>query len=220
MHFVRLAGCSVGKPVGTVQLQGLHGQVGGELTHFISEPVQVAPTLKTGTAAWLCHTYDGRPFWCDTDFNRHEIRSVQQVLDATWEDRICLTGGEPLVHIEKVRALVEHAELRGKQIHVETSGTIDLPDDIREFIWVSVSPKLGATEFMMHTANEIKLLVDAEFDLERVPAAVEEHFRVFVQPINDELAINYENFRLCLDILRARPHWRLSIQQHKQLGLR
>lgn len=206
MHFIRLAGCSVGQP-----------------------PAQLAPTqdsvlpiLKTGVPSWLCRTYDGRPFWCDTDFKFREWLNFANLLDDTWENHICVTGGEPLIHLEKLERFMDEAIQRGIQVHIETSGTImlDWQERYNGLLWVSVSPKQGYLPEMIGIADEIKLLVDDKFVLEDLPAGLRTHENVFIQPINDEMTFRKENLDLCYKILRAMPNWRLSIQTHKALGLR
>jgi 7-carboxy-7-deazaguanine synthase len=200
MHFIRLAGCSVGKPVASL-------------------PVSEIPILKTGEPAWLCHTYDGRPFWCDTDFQRRRWMSFDDLLSDTYEEHICLTGGEPLMHLEKVDRFIELANERNIMIHIETSGTIKALYPFGS-IWISVSPKQNALPDMLESADEIKLLVDKNFDLTKIPPEVYRHENVYIQPINDELMVSKSNFDFCMHILKLQPNWKLSIQQHKLLGLR
>jgi 7-carboxy-7-deazaguanine synthase len=200
MHFIRLAGCSVGQP------EGLE-----------TNAANAFPLLKTGNAAWRCHTYDGREFFCDTDFHLREWANFAQLLDDTWETHICLTGGEPLMHGDKLRVFAEEAQEREIKVHIETSGTIFW---FMQGVWISVSPKLNFLPDMIGMADEIKLLVDEHFDLGKVPASVFDHERVYVQPINDELALNMGNFKRCMDILHIKPQWRMSVQMHKLVGLR
>lgn len=200
MHFIRLAGCSV-----------------GEAPKSSAEDDLTFPILKTGNTAWLCHTYDGRPFWCDTDFKFRHWTNFTNLLDDTWERHICLTGGEPLMHLEKVERFVEEAEERDVKIHIETSGTVGFFPSAST--WVSVSPKRNVIPGMIETADEIKLLVDADFNLATVPPEVRDHPLVYIQPINDELMVSRANFERCMEILRLKPEWNLSVQTHKLLGL-
>lgn len=203
MHFVRTAGCSVGRsPV------------------LLPTPKSLIPMLKTGAQAWECGTYDGRPFWCDTDFGLKEWTNFANLLDDTWEGHICITGGEPLIHQERLVPFAQEAWERGLKLHLETSGTIQLVADLYHALWVSVSPKQGVLPEMLEEADEIKLLVDAEFDLEKVPAGVLQHPLVYVQPVNGEMSLNRQNFQLCMEILRIRPDWHMSVQTHKLVGLR
>lgn len=200
MHFIRTAGCSVGKPV-------RHDDPSSEYPF---------PILKTGAPAWKCHTYDNRPFWCDTDFARREDLSIDDLLDETWERHVCITGGEPFLHTDRLGYLIEECARRDIQVHFETSGTIEwLP-----VAWICVSPKAGCLPSMIHYADEIKLLVDPQFDLALVPPEVTNHPNVWVQPINDELAVRQSNVQIAMEVLRVRPQWKLSVQLHKFLGLR
>lgn len=205
MHFIRLAGCSVGDP-----------RPDRTDPNYVQKDF---PILKTGNPAWLCHTHDNRAFWCDTDFHLDHWSTHDDLLDATWEKHVCLTGGEPLMHGVKIEDFYEQCAERDIMLHVETSGTIQckLPKDT---CWISVSPKLNALDEMIDQADEIKLLVDEHFDLGKIPFSIRDHDQVFVQPINDELMVSKPNFDRCMSVLRLMPHWHLSIQTHKLLGLR
>lgn len=203
MRFIRLAGCSV-----------------GEAPQSLADDVETPlPILKTGNAAWLCHTYDGRSFFCDTDFKFREWMNFGNLLDDTWQSHVCLTGGEPLMHGEKLQRFIAEAIERDIQVHVETSGTIDLylpsPD-----VWVSMSPKLAYLNSMVRRADEIKLLVGDDFDIGLVPVSIRAHPLVYVQPINDEMMVRKDNFDRCMGVLRIMPSWHMSVQTHKLLGLR
>jgi organic radical activating enzyme len=202
MHFVRLAGCSVGKAGSSTSLEGTF------------------PILKTGREAWLCHTYDGRPFWCDTDFHFKEWWSFDKLLSDTWENHLCLTGGEPLIHMEKLVPFIDESLEKGVTVHIETSGTIDLLQPQPPGLWISVSPKQGCTKNMIMKADEIKLLVDGEFNLQKVPLEIYAHPMVWVQPVNDEFMVRRDNYDRCMEILRQMPRWRLSVQLHKFLNIR
>lgn len=195
MHFVRFAGCSVGKP-----------QTGK------GEP-QVH--LKTGKLAWECHTYDGRAFWCDTDFNKYKSMTIDQILEETYEEHLCITGGEPLLHPDVINHLV--VRFKGL-VHIETSGTIDIPFPYqRGRLWVTVSPKHGYKQTMIDRADEIKLLVDKYFDDTKAPTG---KGLVYIQPINGEMYIDKYNVDMCVELLKKHPQWRLSMQLHKILGVR
>lgn len=201
MHFIRLAGCSVGQA---------------------ATGTEVFPMLKTQNEAWMCHTYDGRPFFCDTDFGFHHWANFAELLDDTWEEHVCITGGEPLIHKDKLAQFIEEAHDRGIMVHIETSGTIDWRADlvINKLVWISVSPKQDVLPEMIDAADEIKLLVDEKFDISYIPREVLHHPLVYIQPINDELMVRKDNFERCMMILRIHPEWHLSVQTHKLLNLR
>jgi organic radical activating enzyme len=195
MHFLRLPGCTVG-----------HLEVGG-----------AGPILPTGRRAWLCHTHDHRPFWCDTDFNKHSEEELDTLLQETFEGHVCLTGGEPLAHPTLVREIEKQVRLSRRALHIETSGTI--PHRFANETWVSVSPKFGCLDEMLFRANELKLLVDQNFDLRNLSILILNHPLVWVQPINKAAIVDLDSVQRCLDILKEVPRWRLSVQLHKFLGV-
>lgn len=216
MLFIRLAGCSVGKPQGkpvygkpdTFSPKGVSGVRTGQL-----------PILHYGSKAWLCHTYDGRPFWCDTDFNKKLDATPEWLLSDCWEKHICLTGGEPLMHLEKLQPLFVLAHSQNKAIHIETSGTIDwVPPFDR--VWLTIAPKVGYVVGMIERADEIKLLVDKDFKSSLIPLCIQKHPNVYLQPVNFELEVDRENLELCLGMFKLFPGWKLSVQLHKFLGVR
>jgi 7-carboxy-7-deazaguanine synthase len=209
MHFIRTAGCNVGRnPCEDV---GMHYELGKDKDF---------PILKTGHVAYRCHTHDGRGFWCDTDFHKGVVTDITGVINSTWENYICVTGGEPLLHRDKITELVKRAEDRGIKVHIETSGTIDWKPPVDSSVWITCSPKQGYLPSMLVEANEIKLLVDSGFRLQDVPDTIIRHHRVFIQPVNDELAVDTNNLELCHRIIRDMPNWRLSVQLHKLFGWR
>lgn len=209
MHFIRLAGCSVGEAQPT--------STAGE---GVGDPF---PILSTGRTAFRCHTWDGRPFWCDTDFRKNTDISVDALVSDTWENRICLTGGEPLMHQQKLIQLGFFAKFweRNVAIHVETSGTVMLHPSLQfeARLWVTVAPKQGCLPEMLENACEVKFLVDEHFDPSQLPERVLRHRNVFLSPINGEKEINERNMELTRGWLRKFPHWRLNVQVHKYLRI-
>lgn len=209
MHFLRLAGCSVGRYIRPNESIDASGS---------------PPILPTGKPAWQCHRWDGQPFWCDTDFNLYEGVDLEVLLEETWEDCICLTGGEPMMHHKILPHLLQEAFNRNKKVHIETSGTIDTWDNVffQSNVWFTVSPKKECLPDMIETADEIKLLVDGTtFE---IPQLVLYHPLVYVSPINyvDTRFKTHQQpyLKECLALLKEHPEWRLSVQLHKYLGMR
>ena len=216
MLFIRLAGCSVGKTQeaeNVLKLQSLpSGSAGPTL-----------PILSSGKEAWLCHTYDGRPFWCDTDFNKKLDATPEWLLSDCWEKHVCLTGGEPLIHADKLNPLLDLAHEQGKIVHIETSGTIQWPYTLPyplNPVWLTIAPKVGYKVPMIERADEIKLLVDKDFKSSQIPLCIQKHRNVYLQPVNFELEVDRENLELCLGMFKLFPGWKLSVQLHKFLNVR
>jgi len=124
---------------------------------------------------------------------------------------VVCTGGEPLLQLdaELIRALHEV----GFQIAVETNGTMLPPDGVD---WICVSPKAGADLLLRH-GNELKLIFPQEGACpEKFEGLDFEHF--YLQPMDGPML--ERNTQSALEYCLAHPHWRLSLQTHKMLGIR
>jgi 7-carboxy-7-deazaguanine synthase len=209
MHFIRLAGCSVGKPFADMKERS-------EWATIRAEPVPQIYQEK-------CCTSLGEPFLCDTNFRSKEKKSIDDLLQEIGPvPRVCLTGGEPLMH--DLAPLVFRLWKAGKTVHIETSGTILIPDYlIRPYgpVWIAVSPKTGVLAQAIMFANEIKILVGDSFDAGTFVQQYESRFdRVWLQPINEEFSINRTHLQRCLDLQQRFPELRISSQMHKVWGVR
>lgn len=221
MHFVRLPGCSVGKYRTDVR-------TGDPQEDYL--PAEDAPKLPSGKRAWICRRFDGTKFWCDTDFNKYEEVELSDLLAETWEEHICLTGGEPLMHRAVVDAF-NHAmgNYLLKKLHIETSGTIT-PwwGVLGKKPWLTVSPKQGYKTHVVAHADELKLLVNHDGLPEPLDPVFLDHPLVYISPINpaQPAADGFTSLTdpasldACIPILRAHPNWKLSVQLHKHLGMR
>lgn len=127
---------------------------------------------------------------------------------------VVLTGGEPMLQVDD--ALVAALHGRGFTIAIETNGTMAAHPEID---WVCVSPKAGS-EVVQRRGDELKLVWPQQgYDVADVAAmegwAFAHHL---IQPMDD--AIARENRQAAVDLVLARPRWRLTLQDHKSLGLR
>ena len=163
--------------------------------------------------------------FCDTDFVGTDGVGGGKFADAAalaaavagfWgagSDRrfVVLTGGEPMLQVDD--ALVAALHDAGFRIAIETNGTLAAHPAID---WVCVSPKAGSI-VVQRRGDELKLVwpqpgtdIDA---IERWDFA-----NRLIQPLDDLNAA--ANMQAAIDLVMARPWWRLSLQTHKYLGLR
>ena len=109
-------------------------------------------------------------------------------------------------------ALVEALHQEGFEIAVETNGTILPPEGID---WICVSPKAN-TELLITEGQELKLVFP---QINAHPTQYEnlafEHF--YLQPMDG--AETETNTQLTLAYCLSHPHWKLSLQTHKMLGI-
>ncbi len=168
--------------------------------------------------------------FCDTDFvgmdgdNGGRYRDAQSLVEtarALWpgggRPYVVCTGGEPLLQLD--RPLLESFRRAGFEIGIETNGTLPVPDGVD---WICVSPK-GKEALVQQEGDELKL-VYPQPEPESHPSSFEGlnfgHF--YLQPLDvpgDEaqcLANLKASIAYCLD----HPHWSLSLQTHKQIGIR
>ncbi len=114
---------------------------------------------------------------CDTIFERTlpwqgggEFTAKELVEWARPYRHICLTGGEPLNQEELIPLLFAFWEDNEDiQIHVETSGTVPITEEISALgmlgreglagMWICVSPKPGFRNEWIEWADEIKVIV-------------------------------------------------------------
>jgi 7-carboxy-7-deazaguanine synthase len=163
--------------------------------------------------------------FCDTDFvgldgtlgGRYATAdALAATIAAEWiagdTDRyVVLTGGEPLLQVDA--ALIEALHRQGFSIGVETNGTVDAPKGID---WICVSPKAGA-ELRIRSGHELKLVYPQ-------PEAMPERFaglafeRFSLQAMDGPDAA--QNIARTIDYCLQHPHWRMSVQTHKTIGIR
>ncbi len=126
---------------------------------------------------------------------------------------VVCTGGEPLLQLD--RAAIDALHAVGFEIAVESNGTIAAPEGID---WLCVSPKARAT-LVQTRGSELKLVypqAEAEGDPARFAQMAFDHF--LLQPMDgpDRAANTAAAIAYCL----AHPQWRLSVQTHKDIGVR
>ena len=160
--------------------------------------------------------------FCDTDFvgtdgvngGKYSAESLVKKINEIWSSKengyIVFTGGEPMLQLDK--ELITECKNNNFETAIETNGTLDIDFEID---WVCVSPKAGSKLVLKH-GDELKVVYPQnEFNLDVFKDMQFTHF--YLQPMDSENkdkntadAINY-----CL----KDPVWKLSIQQHKLLGI-
>lgn len=163
--------------------------------------------------------------FCDTDFVGTDGQNGGKFATADalarriaefWPDQsaqagyVVFTGGEPALQLDS--ALVDALHREGFEVAVETNGTKPLPEGID---WVCVSPKAD-TELVITRGDELKLVYPQGKALpERFEQMAFTHF--YLQPMDGPLQTQYT--RRCVEYCLSHPHWKLSLQTHKLLGI-
>ncbi len=163
--------------------------------------------------------------FCDTDFvgtdglGGGKFADADALADAVagfWGEGaahrfVVLTGGEPMLQIDD--ALVDALHARGFRIAIESNGTLPVHPGID---WVCISPKAGS-DVVQRRGDELKLVwPQAGTDVAMLEQWEFAHF--LVQPMDDPQ--RDANLAAAIRFALDRPRWRLTLQAHKQLGLR
>jgi 7-carboxy-7-deazaguanine synthase (Cx14CxxC type) len=162
--------------------------------------------------------------FCDTDFygtdgingGKYQAKELIEKIKSLWisadsQIRVVLTGGEPLLQVDK--GLVSALKKENIYIAVETNGTLEAPDGID---WICMSPKAN-TEIKLRKGSEVKVVYPQK-NLNPDNFNVLDFKNFYIQPMDSE---NYEdNVSQSVKYCMQNPNWKLSLQTHKILGIR
>jgi 7-carboxy-7-deazaguanine synthase (Cx14CxxC type) len=180
----------------------------------------------SGCNLWSGHEVDRAAAlctFCDTDFvgtdgpgggHYASAATLAEKVASLWpgggRPLVVCTGGEPLLQLSA--ALVEALHEHDFEVAIETNGTRLPPPGID---WICVSPKAG-TELVLRRGDELKLIFPQPgAEPQRYERLDFRHF--FLQPCDGPERERHT--RLALHYCLEHPHWRLSLQTHKYLGI-
>ena len=164
--------------------------------------------------------------FCDTDFvgmdgengGRYEASELAAKVAALWGDGrehryVVMTGGEPMLQVDD--ALVDALHAQGFTIAIESNGTIAAHPGID---WLCISPKAGS-EVVQRRGNELKLVWPQQgSDIAAMEGWGFDNF--LIQPMDSgDSGVNESNRKAAIEFVSQNPKWRLSLQNHKLLGL-
>jgi 7-carboxy-7-deazaguanine synthase (Cx14CxxC type) len=164
--------------------------------------------------------------FCDTDFvgvdgengGRYDAEALAAKVAALWGDGtdnryVVITGGEPMLQVDD--GIVDALHAQAFQIAIESNGTIEVHPGID---WVCISPKAGS-DVIQHSGDELKLVwPQPTSDLDAMEQWQFGHF--LIQPMDSgDADVNAAHVAEATRFVMERPKWRLSLQNHKILGL-
>ena len=148
------------------------------------------------------------PF-CDTDFAHFTEMTEDEIVDAIGQYpalTVIFTGGEPALQL--TASLVEAVKATGRRVHVETNGSLPLPEGID---WVTCSPK--TPPYGIRHVDELKVVMTPGADPEAIAAQLPPAKAYCLQPLS------CSNTEQCVAWLKSHPLWRLSLQTHKLINI-
>lgn len=152
--------------------------------------------------------------FCDTRHDDGSEMAEGEILERVLHypsRHIVITGGEPSLQLTD--SLVEILHNAGFYIQVETNGTHQLPEDVD---WVTCSPK-GNAPVALKRIDELKVVYLGQ-DVEEI-ANRHAAMHYFLQPCSSPLYDGGSNTQATVSYILDHPHWRLSLQTHKLIGI-
>lgn len=145
--------------------------------------------------------------FCDTDHSPHTPMTATEIASAACAfpaRRVILTGGEPAMQADALLVSILHEA--GFTIHIETNGSLPLPDGID---WVTCSPK--DRDLSLTRADELKVVYTGEDPSWATELIDAPHW--LLQPCS------CANTQATVAYILAHPRWRLSLQTHKLIQI-
>jgi 7-carboxy-7-deazaguanine synthase len=199
---------------------------GGKLIPLVEEFYTIqGEGYHTGKAAYFIRVggCDVGCSWCDTKFSwnpsLHPVVPAEQIVEHVLEHpaaAVVVTGGEPLmVHMDYLTRLLKD---KGIETFLETSGAYELSG---RWDWICLSPKKNAppVKSMYHEADELKVIIASEEDLEWAIAnasQVTPGCKLYLQP---EWSRRDQVLPLIIEFSKKNPRWMISIQSHKYMRI-
>jgi 7-carboxy-7-deazaguanine synthase len=126
---------------------------------------------------------------------------------------VVMTGGEPMLQVDDILVAALHDA--GFEVAIESNGTIPVEPSID---WICISPKAGSA-VVQQTGQELKLVwPQPGSDVASIETWDFAHH--LIQPMDSGTESgNAANLAAALEFVQGNPKWRLSLQNHKILGL-
>jgi 7-carboxy-7-deazaguanine synthase len=165
--------------------------------------------------------------FCDTDFvgmdgangGRYEADALAAKVADLWGDDfanryVVMTGGEPMLQVDD--AIVDSLHAQRFIIAIESNGTLPVHPGID---WVCISPKAGS-EIVQQSGDELKLVWPQPGSETTATMKQWDFANFLIQPMDSgDESLNRANVDAATRFVMANPAWRLSLQNHKILGL-
>ena len=202
-------------------VQGEGGQAGRPAVFCRFAGCNLWSGLERDRATAVCR-------FCDTDFvgmdgegggrfaTATDLASAAAEIWGSGRDSrfVVLTGGEPMLQVDADLIDALHAE--GFFIAIESNGTLAVP---RAIDWICISPK-ARSETVQRSGDELKLVwPQQQSDWEDMQNW--EFANLLLQPMDarGDDAASQAHLEQAIAFVQAHPKWRLSLQNHKILGL-
>lgn len=175
-----------------------------------------------------CNRWTGRErdrdkavcWFCDTDFLGGRMMTASDVVVELAKigppKVVVLSGGEATLQLD--HEILSELRLAGYQVHLETNGSNDISGLAHLIDHVVMSPKQTPENTKLARCDDLKVLYPPP-----IPGVSPEAFSAFnarsrfIQPVDGPDA--KKNVDLSVSYCLEHPDWKLSLQNHKLLGV-
>lgn len=168
--------------------------------------------------------------WCDTRYAQEggKEMSLDTILEQIWRVNppyVCITGGEPLLQLNEIIALISSLHKRGTAIDIETNGTVDFAR-VQPYASVCMDVKCPSSGEQSNLAlldairpqDSVKFVVNDEADCRYAHGIMETHRiagEIFFSPV---FGTKYQP--IVRYIMTNNLPVRLQLQLHKVLEVK
>lgn len=146
-------------------------------------------------------------------YERLSFDAILAKIKAYPSHHVIITGGEPTLY--NLNGLIEFLQAHMYFVAVETNGYNF--SHVAGANWITYSPK-DWDAIAEHGYDEIKFVVSKASPVAKI-SDFKSYKPIFIQPQNEKDKPNFENVAFCVAFVKAHPHFILSVQLHKFLGV-
>ena len=172
--------------------------------------------LRIGGCNVGCHFCDVKESW---NANKHKLTPVEEIVHRIVENpaqAVVVTGGEPMLY--DLGYLCETLKNHHIKLFLETSGSERISG---QWDWICISPKRNhpPKPNILQQAHELKVVICDETDFEWAEENakfVNTDCQLLLQP---EWENRNNTMPKIVNYVLKNPKWRVSLQNHKYLGI-
>lgn len=160
-------------------------------------------------------------WFCDTEYDTFNEYTISDLLAAIKEypcNRVILTGGEPMLQVDK--DIIDSLHFYHYVVHIETNGSIEIPRDKLQFDWITVSPK--DDQWHQRSGDELKVVYAGQ-SIDELKQYTEGYFtHYYLQPcfISGDKNKTNNYLKETIKVCKENSIWKLSAQMHKVWNIR
>lgn len=137
---------------------------------------------------------------------------------------VIITGGEPTLQLDACAQISNlfKEENSNIKIHIETNGTrkyrVNKYDWKNIFNWTVCSPKRDSDWQIEEYADELKYVVDKDFDIKVISQEVRDQYagKIWLQPDGNTM---FQSWQKAMELVNLDPRLRIGVQLHKVMGV-